>query len=152
MQLFLFFFFFWVSQVVLVVKNQPANAGDIRDIGFDLWVGKIPWSRAWQPTPVCLSEESPWTEEPGRLQSIGLQRVRHDRSDLAHTHTRMIRICLVLQETAKAFSKLAVPFCIPTSNEWKFPIALHLTNVWYIILPILTVLIDFAILIRFLLF
>ena len=27
----------------------------------------------------------PWTEGPGRLQSIGLQRVRHDRSDLAHS-------------------------------------------------------------------
>ena len=28
----------------------------------------------------------PWTEEPGRLWSIGLQRVGHDQSDLAHTH------------------------------------------------------------------
>ena len=28
----------------------------------------------------------PWTEEPGGLQSIGLQRVRYDRSDLAHMH------------------------------------------------------------------
>ena len=27
----------------------------------------------WQPTPVFLPGESPWTEEPGRLQSIGLQ-------------------------------------------------------------------------------
>ena len=28
----------------------------------------------------------PWTEEPGRLWSLGLQRVGHDQSDLAHTH------------------------------------------------------------------
>ena len=35
--------------------------------GFNPWVGKIPWRRAWQPTPVCLPGESPWTEEPGRL-------------------------------------------------------------------------------------
>ena len=28
----------------------------------------------------------PWTEEPGRLPSIGLQRVRRDLGDLAHTH------------------------------------------------------------------
>ena len=27
--------------------------------------------RAWQPTPVFLSGESPWTEEPGGLQSMG---------------------------------------------------------------------------------
>ena len=36
---------------------------------FDPWVGKIPWLRAWQPTPVFLPGESPWTEVPGRLQS-----------------------------------------------------------------------------------
>ena len=41
--------------------------------GFNPWVGKIPWSGAWQPTPVFLPGESPWTEEPGGLQSMGLQ-------------------------------------------------------------------------------
>ena len=45
------------SQVVLVVKNPPANAGDLR-LGFDPWVGKIPCWRAWQPTPVFLPGES----------------------------------------------------------------------------------------------
>ena len=42
------------SHVVLVVKNLPANAGDVKRCGFDPWVGKIPWRRAWQPTPVFL--------------------------------------------------------------------------------------------------
>ena len=46
------------SQVSLVVKNTPACAGDIRDAGFDHWVGKIPWRRAWQPTPEFLPGES----------------------------------------------------------------------------------------------
>ena len=32
----------------------------------------------WQPTPVFLPRESPWTEEPGGLQSMGLQRVGHE--------------------------------------------------------------------------
>ena len=35
--------------------------------GFDPWVGKIPWRRAWQPSPVLLPGESTWTEEPGGL-------------------------------------------------------------------------------------
>jgi len=39
-----------------VVKNLPANAGDARDTG-SVWVGKIPWSRNWQPTPVILPEK-----------------------------------------------------------------------------------------------
>jgi len=46
--------------------------------GFNLWAGKIPWRIAWQPTPVFLPGESPWTEEPDGLQSMELRGVRHD--------------------------------------------------------------------------
>ena len=52
-------------------KESPCNAGDINDAGFDPWVGKIPWRRAWQPTPVILVWRIPWTEEPGGLQFLG---------------------------------------------------------------------------------
>ena len=89
---------------------------------FNPWVGKMPWRRAWQPSPIFLPGEShgerslvgyspwghkesdkaevtqhthimgkdmathssilawriPWREEPGRLQSMGLQRVGHN--------------------------------------------------------------------------
>ena len=40
-----------------MVKNLPANAGDLRD-GFDPRVRKIPWRRAWPPTPVFMPGES----------------------------------------------------------------------------------------------
>ena len=43
--------------------------------GLDAWIGKIPWRKSWKPTPVFLPGESPWTEEPGGLQSMGSQRV-----------------------------------------------------------------------------
>ena len=33
-----------------------------------------------------LAWRAPWTEEPGGLQSVGLQRVKHARSDWAQTH------------------------------------------------------------------
>ena len=46
--------------------------------GFDPWVGKIPWRRAWLPTPVFLPGEYLWTDEPGRPQSRGSQRIGHD--------------------------------------------------------------------------
>ena len=36
--------------MVLVVKNPSAN----KRRGFNLWVRKFPWKRAWQPTPVFL--------------------------------------------------------------------------------------------------
>ena len=51
-----------MSRIALVVKNPPGN---IKDTGrrykghrFHLWVGKIPWRRKWQPTPVFLPGES----------------------------------------------------------------------------------------------
>ena len=36
----------------------PASAGDLKRLGFNSWVGKIPWRRVWQPPPVVLPEES----------------------------------------------------------------------------------------------
>ena len=55
------------SLVAQTVKHLPT-----------MQVGKISWRRKWQPTPVFLPEKIPWTEEPGRLQSTGSQRVGHD--------------------------------------------------------------------------
>ena len=57
-----------------MVKNPPAKAGDMSLIP----VGKIYWKRKWQYTPVFLAWEILWTEEPGRLYSLGSQRVGHD--------------------------------------------------------------------------
>ena len=70
------------SQMVLAIKNPSASAGDLR-CGFDPWVRKIPWRRKWQPIPVFLPGESHGQRS---LQSIGLQRGRHDWSDLAHMY------------------------------------------------------------------
>ena len=48
----------------------------------ETWVQSLrqegPLEEKWQPTPVFLLGESPWTEEPGGQQSMGLQRVGHD--------------------------------------------------------------------------
>ena len=60
----------WASLVAPSVKNLPAGWVELGL--FDPWVGKIPWRRKWQLTPVFLPGESPWTEEPGRLQSMGV--------------------------------------------------------------------------------
>ena len=58
------------------VKNPPVN--QCRWCKFNPWVRKIPWWRAWQPTPVFLQGESPWTDEPDKLESMWLQRVKHN--------------------------------------------------------------------------
>ena len=69
------------------VKNPPAmqDPQETRNPAFNPYVRKIPWRRACSPLQYsCL--KNPWTEEPGGLQSIGLQRVRYDWSDLVRTH------------------------------------------------------------------
>ena len=60
-----------------VVKNPPVNAGDIGDVGSIPGLGKSPGVGHGNPLQYsCL--KIPWIEEPGRLQSIGSQRARHD--------------------------------------------------------------------------
>ena len=39
-------------------SDSKASACNARRPGFDPWVGKVPWRRAWQPTPVFLPGES----------------------------------------------------------------------------------------------
>ena len=56
-------------------KECACNGGDLCSVPG---LGKFPWRRAWQATPVFFPGEFPWTEEPGGLQSIGSQRVGHD--------------------------------------------------------------------------
>ena len=68
------------SQVVLVVKNPPASAGDM---GLIPGLGRSPKGGNGNPLQYsCLGNSR--TEEPGGLQSMGSQRVRHG---LAHGHT-----------------------------------------------------------------
>ena len=57
------------SQVVLAVKNPPANAGDARDTGLIPGSGRSPGEGHGNPT--FLPRKSPWTEELGGLQSMG---------------------------------------------------------------------------------
>ena len=45
---------------LLVVENPPASSGNVKDTGLIPGSGKIPWRRAWQPTPVFLPGESYW--------------------------------------------------------------------------------------------
>ena len=65
-------------QVVLMVKNLPANAGDHRRHRFDPWVGKIPWSRNQQPTPTFLPGESHGQRSLLGYSPGGHRRVGHD--------------------------------------------------------------------------
>ena len=75
------------SQVALVVKNLLTNAGDVRYKDSIPGLGSSPGGGHGNPLS-NLAWEIPWTEEPGGPQSIGSQRVRHNRGDLAYMPRR----------------------------------------------------------------
>ena len=57
-------------------KESACQCRRCKTLQVDPWIRKIPWSRKWQRAPVFLPG-NPMTEEPGRLQSMGSQRVKH---------------------------------------------------------------------------
>ena len=69
-----------------MVKNPPANAGDSRDACSNPGSGRSPGGKNSNPLQYsCL--KIPWTDEPGRLQSMWLKRVRHYWvTEHAHVH------------------------------------------------------------------
>ena len=62
---------------LLVVKNSPAIALDVKRCGFDPFIRKIPWRRKLQPPPVFLPRET-----HGQRSLIAIvhrvERVRHN--------------------------------------------------------------------------
>ena len=64
-------------QVAQLVKNLPASVEDTRDTGSIPGLGRSPGGGHGIPLHI-LAWRIPCTEEPGGLQSMELQRVRHD--------------------------------------------------------------------------
>ena len=67
----------WVSWVALVVKNLLVNARDARNVGF-IMGEKDPLEEGMTTHFSIFAWRIPQTEEPGRLQSIGSQKVGHE--------------------------------------------------------------------------
>ena len=109
--------FYW-GFFIYIVRDFPVGSDgksiclQCRRSGFNPWVGKIPWRRKWQPTPVFLPEKShgqrslagysPW----GLKESDTTERLTNTHTH-THTHTRL-SLSLTLCKIKKLSSKLAV--------------------------------------------
>ena len=102
----------WLAQLV---KNLPASAGRHKRYGFKPWVGKIPWSRKWQPTPLFLSEKfhgrrslvgyNPWSHK----ESNTTERLSVRKCARTHTHTQIVeRGCQRVGGNWWRFSKVTI--------------------------------------------
>ena len=106
----------------------------------ETWVQSLDWDnplkKGMATHSSILAWRIPWTEELGRLQSIWLQRLGHDRSDLAHRHTFKIRfkypnleipflLCFLLLFFSQLFvmppQTTILPFCISFQMGISFP-------------------------------
>ena len=97
--------------MALVVKNLPAGAGGVRRQGFDSWVGKIPWRREWQPTPVFLPGEFQGQRSLAGYSPRGLKESEHIQDTFLTIYSPSKTLCdLPLGST---------PFCL-FSLTWIF--------------------------------
>ena len=63
-------------------KESTCQCRRCRRHRFNPWVGKIPWKRKWQPTPVFLPGKSHGQRNPN--SPWGCKRVRHDLAIKQH--------------------------------------------------------------------
>ena len=115
----LFFFvtfqlFIWASLVAQTIKHLPAM--------WETWIQSLENEIATQSS--TLAWRIPWTEEPGRLQSTGSQRVGHDWALFIY----------VLDEFCKYISRLNISYvCIEFMYQHCFLVILyhHLRILFY---------------------
>ena len=122
--------FLWLNNIPLYImfwgfpgdasgKEPTCQCRRHKRLRSDPWVKKITWRRKWQPTAVLLPGEFPWTEKPGRLQSIGLQRVRHDWNNLACTY-----FCFAYSFCILFIRQWTLAFCL-FIRQWTLALLLH---------------------------
>ena len=102
------------------VKNLPA----MQEMCFDPWIGKIPWRRKWQPTPVFL----PGTSH-GQRSLVGYSPWGHKESDITEVTQNWLWYA-ILRIFIKIIKKNASLFEIRTSyNQYTFFIFQLLSHV-----------------------
>ena len=97
----------WASLVAQTVKKSTCN---LRRPGFNPWVRKIPWRRERILTPVFWLG-IPWTEEPGRLHSVGSQRLEHDWVTFTTRPSQTTSYDAMGYLTTRAYSLSFLPLC-----------------------------------------
>ena len=65
-----------------MAKNPPASEEKCKKYGFKPWLGNIPWSRKWQPTPEFLPGKF-----HGQRSLAGYSPRDHKEADMTEPHT-----------------------------------------------------------------
>ena len=91
-----------------MVRNLPASAGDAQKRhGFGPWVGKISWSRKWQPSPVFLPGKF-----HGQWSLVGYSSGGHKESDMTEHKKEWGQVGGPLLNCVCFFSTIALGFSV----------------------------------------
>ena len=126
---------------------QRLKSLQCRRPGFDPWVGKIPWRRKWQPTPVLLPGES-----HGQRSLVGYSPWSHKESDMTEQlHSLMVKniyleklfwfsesnrvanwfLCTFISTDNAFLCNIAIPFIlIFDSSVFIFCLLYTIINLW----------------------
>ena len=74
------YYYLWASQVAQWLKKKNKPTCQCRRCGFDPWVGKIPWRRKWQPTPIFLPGKFHGQESLEGYSPWGHKRFGHNKT------------------------------------------------------------------------
>ena len=100
---------------------------------FDPWVGKIPWRRKWQPTPVFLPRESHGQRGAGWVTVHGLCKESDTTKRLTRTHHSLL-ICSVDGLSDSSVFGCYKSCCYECSSTWLLRnTCIHLCiNLWWV--------------------
>ena len=125
-------------------KESTCQFRGLRRQGFNLWVRKIPWSRKWHPN--SIARKFSWTEEPGKLQPIWLQRVEqdwaHTQADFSNCET-FGKLCNSLEFLFFVY-RLAVIILVQSSSTYSCPTFCHPIGCSMPGFPVFHYLLEFA--------
>ena len=96
------------STTVLSSKESACQYRSHQRCGFDPWIRKLPWRRAWQPTPVFLPGES-----HGKTSLAGQGpkgRIESDMTERLSTHALLFQCCLFLSSSLHSLAPKFVWF------------------------------------------
>ena len=97
---------------------------------WEIWVQSLgqedPLEKEMATHSSLVAWRIPWTEEPGRLQSMGSQRVRHDRA--TNTHTRKVHVAATEVSYKIVLLSWKDPLCFTLFNHFLLPL-----NLWQLL-------------------
>ena len=102
-------------------------------LGFNPWVGKIPWRWKWEPTLVFLPGKSHELNR-GAWQATVLRVSKSWTQLCRHTYAHTLTMYLIFWRIAQLFSRVTTTFYILSSKLWRFPFFHILTNICFFFL------------------